>query len=65
MSVQEDNPKLIKEAEKVNKRQKVDYTKYKRKGVYCRKILRQMLKKKLGSNKIRGAWHRLRAERRI
>lgn len=65
MSVQEDNPKLIKEAEKVNKRQKVDYTKYKRKGVYCRKILRQMLKKKLGSNKIRGAWHRLRAKGRI
>ena len=65
MSIQEDNSKLIKETEKVNKRQKVDYTKYKRKGVYCRKILRQMLKKKLGSNKIRGAWHRLRAERRI
>lgn len=65
MSVQGDNPKLIKEAEKVNKRQKVDYTKYKRKGVYCRKILRQMLKKKIGSNKIRGAWHRLRAEGRI
>lgn len=65
MSVQEDNSKLIKEVEKVNKRQKVDYTKYKRKGVYCRKILRQMLKKRLGSNKIRGAWHRLRAEGRI
>lgn len=57
MSVQEDK--------KVNKRQKVDYTKYKRKGVYCRKILRQMLKKRLGSNKIRGAWHKLRAEGRI
>lgn len=65
MSMQEDNSKIIEEAEKVNKRQKVDYTKYKRKGVYCRKILRQMLKKKLGSNKIRGAWHRLRAEGRI
>lgn len=65
MSIQEDNSKLIKEAEKINKRQKVNYTKYKRKGVYCRKILRQMLKKKLGSNKIRGAWHRLRAEGRI
>ena len=65
MNIQEDNSKLIKEAEKVNKRQKVDYTKYKRKGVYCRKILRQMLKKRLGSNKIRGAWHRLRAEGRI
>lgn len=65
MSVQEDNSKLIKETKKVNKRQKVDYTKYKRKGVYCRKILRQMLKKRLGSNKIRGAWHKLRAEGRI
>ena len=65
MSIQEDNSKLIKETEKVNKRQKVDYTKYKRKGVYCRKILRQMLKKKLGSNKIKGAWHKLRAEGRI
>ena len=65
MSVQEDNSKLIKEVEKVNKRQKIDYTKYKRKGVYCRKILRQMLKKRLGSNKIRGAWHKLRAEGRI
>ena len=65
MSVQEDNSKLIKEVEKVNKRQKVDYTKYKRKGVYCRKILRQMLKKRLGSNKIRGVWHKLRAEGRI
>ena len=65
MSVQEDNSKLIKETEKANKRQKVDYTKYKRKGVYCRKILRQMLKKKIGSNKIRGVWHQLRAEGRI
>lgn len=65
MSIQEDNSKLIKEVEKVNKRQKVDYTKYKRKGVYCRKILRQMLKKRLGSNKIRGVWHKLRAEGRI
>ena len=53
------------EDKKVNKRQKVDYTKYKRKGVYCRKILRQMLKKKIGSNKIRGVWHQLRAEGRI
>lgn len=65
MSIQEDDSKLIKEAEKVNKRQKVDYTKYKRKGVYCRKILRQMLKKRLGSNKIRGVWLQLRAEGRI
>lgn len=65
MSIQEDNSKLIKETEKVNKRQKVDYTKYKRKGVYCRKILRQMLKKRIGSNKIRGVWHQLRAEGRI
>lgn len=65
MNVQDDNSKLIKEVEKVNKRQKIDYTKYKRKGVYCRKILRQMLKKRIGSNKIRGVWHQLRAEGRI
>ena len=65
MSVQEDNSKIIEVGSRANGKQKVDYTKYKRKGVYCRKILRQMLKKRLGSNKIRGAWHKLRAERRI
>lgn len=69
MSIQEDNSKLNGLASEVgtrtNKRQKIDYTKYKRKGVYCRKILRQMLKKRIGSNKIRGVWHQLRAEGRI
>lgn len=62
---QNDNSELIKEANKANKKQKIDYTKYKTKGVYCRKILRNMLKKKIGSNKIRGIWHQLRAEGRI
>lgn len=65
MSVQEDNSKIIEAASRVNGKQKVDYTKYRRKGVYCRKILRQMLKKRIGSNKIRGVWHQLRAEGRI
>ena len=65
MSIQEDNSKIIEVGSRANGKQKVDYTKYKRKGVYCRKILRQMLKKKIGSNKIRGIWHQLRAEGRI
>lgn len=65
MSVQEDNSKIIEAASRANGKQKVDYTKYKRKGVYCRKILRQILKKRIGSNKIRGVWHQLRAEGRI
>ena len=65
MSVQEDNSKIIEPASRANGKQKVDYTKYKRKGVYCRKILRQILKKRIGSNKIRGVWHQLRAEGRI
>lgn len=65
MSIQEDNSKIIEVGSRANGKQKVDYTKYKRKGVYCRKILRQMLKKKIGSNKIRGVWHQLRAEGRI
>lgn len=46
-------------------RQKVDYTKFRRRGVYNRKILRSMLKHRLGSNKIRNAWHQLRAEGRV
>lgn len=65
MSVKEDNSKIIEVRSRANGKQKVDYTKYKRKGVYCRKILRQMLKKRIGSNKIRGVWHQLRAEGRI
>lgn len=33
--------------------------------VYNRKILRSMLKHSMGTNKIKQAWHMLRAERRI
>lgn len=33
--------------------------------VYNRKILRNMLKKYLGTNKIRNAWHQFKAEGRI
>lgn len=33
--------------------------------VYNRKILRSMLKHSMGTNKIRQAWHALRAEGRI
>lgn len=65
MSIKTDNSKIIEVGSRANGKQKIDYTKYKRKRVYCRKILRQMLKKRLGSNKIRGAWHKLRAEGRI
>ena len=36
-----------------------------RRAIYNRKILRNMLKKQVGSNKIRQAWHVLRAEGRI
>ena len=32
--------------------------------VYNRKILRSMLKHKIGSNKIRGAWKQIQKERR-
>lgn len=65
MNTQTDNSKIIEVGSRANGKQKIDYTKYKRKGVYCRKILRNMLKKRLGSNKIRGIWHKLRAEGRI
>ena len=36
-----------------------------RRAIYNRKILRNMLKKQVGSNKIRQAWHALRKEGRI
>lgn len=42
-----------------------DYTEFKKKGVYNRKILRSILKYQLKTNKIRNAWHQLRAEGRI
>lgn len=47
-------------------RETIDYTKYTRKThkVYNRKILRSMLKHKIGSNKIRGAWKQIQRERR-
>lgn len=48
-------------------RETIDYTKYARKThkVYNRKILRSMLKHSMGTNKIKQAWHELRAERRV
>lgn len=46
-------------------RKKVDYTKYAYRRVYNRKILRNIVKRAVGSNKIRNAWHQLRAEGRI
>lgn len=47
-------------------RELTDYTKYAKKyrKVYNRKILRSMLKHKLGTNKIKGAWKRIQQERR-
>lgn len=59
------NNKIIEVGTRNNGKQKVDYTKYKRKGIYYRKILRNMLKKRIGSNKIRNVWHQLKAEGRI
>ncbi len=50
---------------KLLKTNKTDYTKYKRKGVYNRKILRNMLKHSMKTNKIREAWHALRKEGKI
>ncbi len=49
------------------KNKKVDYTKYKRtyRRVYNRKILRNIIKHQLKTNKIRNAWHQLRAEGRV
>ena len=34
MSIQEDNSKIIEVGSRANGKQKIDYTKYKRKGVY-------------------------------
>lgn len=33
--------------------------------VYIRKVMRNKLKKAMGTNKIKNAWHKLRAEGRI
>lgn len=46
-------------------KRKIDYTKFAPRKVYNRKILRNILKRTLGTNKIRNAWHQLRAEGRI
>lgn len=46
-------------------RKKVDYTKFAPRRVYNRKILRNIIKRQLGTNKIRNAWHQLRAEGRV
>lgn len=45
---------------------RIDYTKYtqRRRKVYNRKLLRSILKHKMGSNKIRGVWKQIQAERK-
>ena len=57
--------KLEKDIQNHIKNKKVDYTKYKYHRVYNRKILRSIIKHQLGTNKIRNAWHKLRAEGRV
>lgn len=59
--------KILKDGEtgKPVIRKKTDYTKYAHRRVYNRKILRNMVKRAVGSNKIRNAWHQLRAEGRV
>ena len=44
----------------------IDYTKFAKRTrkIYNRKILRSMLKHKIGSNKINAAWKQIQAERR-
>lgn len=57
--------KIEKDIQNHIKNKKVDYTKYKYHRVYNRKILRNIIKRQLGTNKIRNAWHQLRAEGRV
>ena len=44
----------------------IDYTKFAKtvRKIYNRKILRSMLKHKIGSNKIKAAWKQIQVERR-
>lgn len=58
--------RLLQEGENgIPIRRKTDYTKFAPRRVYNRKILRNIIKRQLGTNKIRNAWHQLRAEGRI
>lgn len=58
--------KLLEEGENgVPLKRKTDYTKFAPRRVYNRKILRNIIKRQLGTNKIRNAWHQLRAEGRV
>ena len=67
MEEKEMDKKLEKDIQDHIKNKKIDYTKYKRtyRGVYNRKILRNIIKHQLKTNKIRNAWHQLRAEGRV
>lgn len=67
-SKQKEIKKILQEGEQqsiLKRRQKVDYTKYRRHGVYNRKFARNWLKKQMGNNKIRNAWHQLKKEGKI
>lgn len=58
--------KLLEEGENgISLKRKTDYTKFAPRRVYNRKILRNIIKRQLGTNKIRNAWHQLRAEGRV
>lgn len=58
--------RLLQEGENgIPIRRKTDYTKFAPRRVYNRKILRNIIKRQLGTNKIRNAWHQLRAEGRV
>lgn len=58
--------RLLEEGENgIPIRRKTDYTKFAPRRVYNRKILRNIIKRQLGTNKIRNAWHQLRAEGRV
>lgn len=73
MQENQEKPKMTKEQAQILQegetgrsiRKKVDYTKFRHHGVYNRKFARNWLKKQMGSNKIKGAWHQLKMEGKI
>lgn len=62
----EEDIKILQEGENgIPLKRKTDYTKFKRHGVYNRKFARNWLKKQMGTNKIKNAWHQLKREGKI
>ncbi len=65
-TLSEEDIKILEEGENgIPIKRKTDYTKFAPRRVYNRKILRNIIKRQLGTNKIRNAWHQLRAEGRV